>query len=112
MPLWSASEAMAATGGSLLLCLGTRMGYLLTRAQWSQEILFVALSAVRDGHEFVAQALAKWRISGSCFASPRGVGGGCSIADRTRCFGGSDCPWQGCTGSHTSKGYRCDRIRR
>ena len=65
MPLWSASEAMAATGGQLLLCLGTLMGCLLTRAHWRQVICLSPSALVRDGHEFVAQALASWRGCGS-----------------------------------------------
>lgn len=58
MSLWTAAEAAAATGGRAV---GnwTADGVSIDTRTIEQGDLFVALKAARDGHEFVAQALAK-----------------------------------------------------
>ena len=72
MTLWTATEAAAATGGQ-------------ARGDWQADgvsidtrslrpgDLFVALKAARDGHEFVAQALAKGAAAALVSHVPEGV---------------------------------------
>lgn len=72
MSLWTSAEAVAATGG-------------VTTAEWSANCvsidtrsleagdLFVALKAARDGHEFVAQALANGAAAALVTHVPDGV---------------------------------------
>jgi UDP-N-acetylmuramoyl-tripeptide--D-alanyl-D-alanine ligase len=57
-PLWTSTEAAAATGGTVT-CAFTVSGVSIDTRTLQPGDLFVALSAARDGHEFVAQALAK-----------------------------------------------------
>ncbi len=77
MTLWSASDAAVATGGQMR---GQKAG-----ADWQASgvsidtrtlvpgDLFVALSAARDGHEFVAQALARGAAAALVSHVPDGV---------------------------------------
>ena len=58
MSLWTASDAAAATGGKAVGSWAVDGVSIDTRTLQSGD-LFVALKASRDGHEFVAQALAK-----------------------------------------------------
>lgn len=58
MSLWTASDAAAATGGKAVGSWTVDGVSIDTRTLQSGD-LFVALKAARDGHEFVAQALAK-----------------------------------------------------
>lgn len=72
MALWTSAEAVAATGG-------------ISTAEWQADgvsidtrtlrpgDLFVALTAARDGHEFVAQALAKGAAAALVSRRPEGV---------------------------------------
>ena len=73
MPLWSASEAMAATGGSCTVPWDANGVSIDTRTMEPGD-LFVALSAVRDGHEFVAQALASGASAALVSHHPEGLG--------------------------------------
>jgi len=56
--LWTRDEAVAATGGSCPVDWQASGLSIDTRTLEKGDI-FVALSAVRDGHDFVAQALEK-----------------------------------------------------
>lgn len=59
-PLWTARQAMAATGGMLLGDTGwTCSGVSIDTRTLQPGDLFVALEDVRDGHEFAADAMAK-----------------------------------------------------
>ena len=61
-PLWTAAEAAAATGGQIGGQIGgdwTATGVSIDSRTLQPGDLFVALKAARDGHDFVAQALAK-----------------------------------------------------
>ena len=58
MTLWTASEATAATGGQATTD-WTACGVSIDTRTLLKGDLFVALQAARDGHDFVAQALAK-----------------------------------------------------
>jgi UDP-N-acetylmuramoyl-tripeptide--D-alanyl-D-alanine ligase len=57
-PLWTAGEIAAAVGGSVSAEFSVSGVSIDTRSLEPGD-LFVALAGVRDGHEFVAQALAK-----------------------------------------------------
>ncbi|HEX5776236.1 MAG TPA: Mur ligase domain-containing protein, partial [Caulobacteraceae bacterium] len=56
--LWTSAEIAAATGGAATGEF-TAMGVSIDSRSVEPGDLFVALAGVRDGHEFVAQALAK-----------------------------------------------------
>jgi len=58
-PLWTAEEIVAATGGRLDGAAFTVTGVSIDTRSLEPGDLFVALAGVRDGHEFVDQALAK-----------------------------------------------------
>ena len=58
MTLWTAAEAVAATGGKTTGDWQAGGVSIDTRTIRPGD-LFVALKAARDGHDFVAQALAK-----------------------------------------------------
>ncbi|WP_339333491.1 UDP-N-acetylmuramoyl-tripeptide--D-alanyl-D-alanine ligase [uncultured Maricaulis sp.] len=59
-PLWTGRQAMAATGGMLLGKPGwTATGVSIDTRTLEPGDLFIALQDVRDGHEFVGQAIAK-----------------------------------------------------
>ena len=57
--LWTASDAAAATGGRLVGSDWTASGVSIDTRTLQPGDLFVALKDVRDGHEFVADALAE-----------------------------------------------------
>src|SRR5690349_20815526 len=57
-PLWTSEEIARATGGTASGGFGATGVSIDTRSLEPGD-LFVALAGVRDGHEFVAQALAK-----------------------------------------------------
>ena len=63
MTLWTAAEAARATGGTINTD-WTASGVSIDSRSLQPGDLFVALNAARDGHEFVADALAK----GACAA--------------------------------------------
>ena len=56
--LWTSAEAVAATGGTST-CPWAASGVSIDTRSLQEGDLFVALKDVRDGHEFVAQALSK-----------------------------------------------------
>jgi UDP-N-acetylmuramoyl-tripeptide--D-alanyl-D-alanine ligase len=58
-PLWTADEIIAATGGRLSAASFTATGVSIDTRTLEAGDLFVALGGVRDGHEFVAPAMAK-----------------------------------------------------
>ncbi|HEY9233602.1 MULTISPECIES: UDP-N-acetylmuramoyl-tripeptide--D-alanyl-D-alanine ligase [Phenylobacterium] len=57
-PLWTSDEIVAATGGELSGSAFSVNGVSIDTRSIEQNDLFVALAGVRDGHEFVPQALA------------------------------------------------------
>jgi UDP-N-acetylmuramoyl-tripeptide--D-alanyl-D-alanine ligase len=57
-PLWTSEEIVAATGGHLAGAPFAVNGVSIDTRSIEQEDLFVALGGVRDGHEFVATAMA------------------------------------------------------
>ena len=71
-PLWTAAEAAAATGGRAT---GdwTATGVSIDTRTLAPGDLFVALTAARDGHDFVAQALAKGAAAALVSRIPEGV---------------------------------------
>ncbi|KAA0920314.1 UDP-N-acetylmuramoyl-tripeptide--D-alanyl-D-alanine ligase [Aquicoccus porphyridii] len=73
MTLWTAQEAAAATGGRAQGDWAARGVSIDTRSLQSGD-LFVALRDVRDGHDFVAEALAKGAGAAMVSRSPEGVG--------------------------------------
>ena len=72
MTLWSAQEAAAATGGLITADWRASGVSIDTRTLQSGD-LFVALSAARDGHDFVAQALARGAAAAMVSRIPEGV---------------------------------------
>lgn len=58
-PLWTSEEIAAATGGMAVGGAFSATGVSIDTRTLEPGDLFVALAGVRDGHEFVAQALAK-----------------------------------------------------
>lgn len=72
MTLWSAAEAARATGGRAQGDWGATGVSIDTRTLVPGD-LFVALSAARDGHEFVAQALGKGAAAALVSHLPEGV---------------------------------------
>src|SRR5829696_3706092 len=58
-PLWTADEIISATGGRLQGAPFSATGVSIDTRTLDPGDLFVALAGVRDGHEFVAPALAK-----------------------------------------------------
>jgi UDP-N-acetylmuramoyl-tripeptide--D-alanyl-D-alanine ligase len=72
MALWTASEAAAATGGRGATDWAANGVSIDTRTIAPGD-LFVALSAARDGHEFVAQALEKGAAAALVSRVPEGV---------------------------------------
>ncbi len=72
MALWTASEAVAATGGHAI---GDwrAMGVSIDTRTLRPGDLFVALSDQRDGHEFVVAALAKGAVAAVVTHVPAGV---------------------------------------
>lgn len=72
MTLWSAAEAAAATGGHATTDWQATGISIDTRSLQPGD-LFVALSAARDGHDFVADALAKGAAAALVSRRPDGV---------------------------------------
>ena len=72
MTLWTSSEAAKATGGT-----STRdwsaTGVSIDTRSLDPGDLFVALTAARDGHDFVAQALEKGAAAALVSRVPEGV---------------------------------------
>lgn len=72
MTLWTAAEAAAATGGQAIGDWAVSGVSIDTRTIQPGD-LFVALKAARDGHDFVAQALAKGAGAALVSHRPEGV---------------------------------------
>jgi UDP-N-acetylmuramoyl-tripeptide--D-alanyl-D-alanine ligase len=72
MALWTAFEAQAATGGYCAAPWEAHGVSIDTRTLQSGD-LFVALTAARDGHDFVAQALEKGAAAALVERRPDGV---------------------------------------
>lgn len=72
-PLWTAAEAAAATGGDATRDFAVTGVSIDTRAIQPGD-LFVALKDVRDGHDFVRQALDKGAAAALVSRSPEGCG--------------------------------------
>ncbi|MDD9724284.1 UDP-N-acetylmuramoyl-tripeptide--D-alanyl-D-alanine ligase [Roseovarius sp. SK2] len=70
--LWTAQEAAAATGGRST-CDWTATGVSIDTRTLAPGDLFVALKDVRDGHDFVAQALEKGAAAALVDRVPEGV---------------------------------------
>ncbi len=83
-PLWTAAEAVAATGGQTTADWQAHGVSIDTRTIQPGD-LFVALKAARDGHDFVAQALAKGAAAALVTHRPDDVRRECAAADRARC---------------------------
>ena len=72
MTLWTAAEAARATGGTTNTH-WTASGVSIDSRSLQQGDLFIALNAARDGHEFVADALAKGACAALVSRRPPGV---------------------------------------
>ncbi len=72
MTLWTSSDAVAATGGHTP-CDWTVDGISIDTRTLQPGDLFVALTAARDGHDFVAQALEKGAGAALVSRIPEGV---------------------------------------
>ncbi|MBC7133098.1 MAG: UDP-N-acetylmuramoyl-tripeptide--D-alanyl-D-alanine ligase [Roseovarius sp.] len=72
MNLWTATEAAAATGGRITRDWAATGVSIDTRTLQPGD-LFVALSAARDGHDFVAQALARGAAAALVSRMPEGL---------------------------------------
>jgi UDP-N-acetylmuramoyl-tripeptide--D-alanyl-D-alanine ligase len=71
-PLWTSADATAATGGTSTAP-WTATGVSIDTRTLQPGDLFVALAAARDGHDFVAQALAKGAAAALVSRRPEGV---------------------------------------
>lgn len=71
-PLWSANDAAGATGGRATRD-WTASGVSIDTRKLMPGDLFVALTDARDGHDFVAQALAKGAAAAMVSRLPAGV---------------------------------------
>lgn len=71
-PLWTSQDAIAATKGQSS-CDWSASGVSIDTRSLQPGDLFVALAAQRDGHEFVAQALAKGAAAALVTHVPEGV---------------------------------------
>ena len=72
MSLWTRDEAVAATGGTCAVDWAANGVSIDTRTLEKGD-LFVALSAARDGHDFVAQALEKGAVAALVSRIPVGL---------------------------------------
>jgi len=72
MALWTAAEAVAATGGQASADFAA-MGVSIDTRTLARGDLFVALNAARDGHEFVAAAFAAGAAAALVTHRPEGV---------------------------------------
>ena len=77
-PLWTAAEAEAATGGRATADF-TATGISIDTRSLQPGDLFVALSAARDGHDFVAQAFERGASAALVSRIPDGVSGPCLV---------------------------------
>jgi UDP-N-acetylmuramoyl-tripeptide--D-alanyl-D-alanine ligase len=71
-PLWTSAEAAAATGGQVASD-WTATGISIDSRTVAAGDLFVALSAARDGHDFVADSLEKGAVAALVSRNPEGV---------------------------------------
>lgn len=78
MTLWSHAQAEAATGGRATAPFEAT-GIAIDSRQLQPGDLFVALSAARDGHDFVADALARGAAAAMVSRIPQGVSGPCLV---------------------------------
>ncbi len=78
MTLWSAVEAVAATGGDSRAHWAATGVSIDTRTLAAGD-LFVALAAARDGHDFVAEALARGAAAALVSRVPDGVPAGAPL---------------------------------
>lgn len=72
MSLWTSEEAVAATGGQSAVA-WTALGVSIDTRTIAPGDMFVALKDVRDGHDFVAQALEKGAACALVSRMPEGV---------------------------------------
>lgn len=72
MPLWTSAEAVAATGGTTPRDWSANGVSIDTRTLLKGD-LFIALKDVRDGHDFVAQALEKGAAAALVSRIPEGL---------------------------------------
>ena len=79
-PLWTSAEAEAATGGRSTAPWAATGVSIDTRTLRPGD-LFVALTAARDGHDFVAQALEKGAAAALVSRIPDGVTGPCLVVE-------------------------------
>ncbi|MFQ3254219.1 MAG: UDP-N-acetylmuramoyl-tripeptide--D-alanyl-D-alanine ligase [Loktanella salsilacus] len=77
-PLWTAADAALATGGTVTGDWHAKGVSIDTRTLQPGD-LFVALAAARDGHEFVAQALASGAAAALVTHRPDGVADGAPL---------------------------------
>jgi len=77
-PLWTAAQAEAATGGKASAGF-TLTGISIDTRSLQPGDLFVALSAARDGHDFVAQAFERGAAAALVTHIPEGVSGPCLV---------------------------------
>lgn len=71
-PLWTSADAVAATGGTSI-CAWSARGVSIDSRALEPGDLFVALKDTRDGHEFVADALANGAAAALVSKRPEGV---------------------------------------
>ena len=76
--LWTRADAVAATGGDSPLD-WTATGVSIDTRTLAPGDLFVALTAARDGHDFVAEALAKGAAAALVSRRPDGVPAGAPL---------------------------------
>jgi UDP-N-acetylmuramoyl-tripeptide--D-alanyl-D-alanine ligase len=77
-PLWTSAEAVAATGGRTTAA-WQASGVSIDSRTLSPGDLFVALRAARDGHDFVAAALARGAAAAVVTHRPEGVAPGAPL---------------------------------
>jgi len=78
-PLWTSTEIVAATGGALAGEAFAATGVSIDTRTIESGDLFVALAGVRDGHDFIDQALAKG--ASGALASRPGAGARIVVGD-------------------------------
>jgi UDP-N-acetylmuramoyl-tripeptide--D-alanyl-D-alanine ligase len=78
-PLWTSTEIVAATGGALAGEAFAATGVSIDTRTLEPGDLFVALAGVRDGHEFIDQALAKGAVA--ALAAKPGAGARILVGD-------------------------------
>lgn len=77
-PLWTAAQISAATGGTATADFATQGISIDTRSLQPGD-LFVALSAARDGHDFVADAFERGAAASLVSRIPENVSGPCVV---------------------------------